>query len=94
MGFQGRESSSHRGGRNHQHLATSNFKGSHPSFGPRSEAGGPQCSLRGRRAEIGALEAAQGLGGPGAGLFPVGLRAAMMFSSPARGRVALAWAGT
>lgn len=61
MGFQGRESSSHWGGRNHQHWAPSNFKGSNPGLGPRSEAGGgPQWGLRRRRAEISALEAAQG----------------------------------
>lgn len=33
--FQGWENPSHQGGRKHQHLATSNFKGSYPSFGLR-----------------------------------------------------------
>lgn len=49
--------------------------------------------MRRRRAEIGALEAAWGLGEPDAGLSPVGLRAMMKFSSPACGGVALVWVG-
>jgi len=94
MGFQGREISSHRGGGNHQHMTTSNFRGAVPAQDPGLRLRGPWWGLRGRRAEIGALEAARGLREPDAGLSTVRLRATLMFSSPARGEVALAWPGT
>lgn len=77
--FQGWENPSHQGCTKYQHLATSDFKGSNPSFGLRLGENNSQ----GEEGRDWCLGDCSGVLGILVSTSPVGLGAAVLFSSPA-----------